>query len=264
MVKYSRIRREGRARDRGDERHWNQLRGGRDRGRAPGGLGRGRRLRDAAAGGGPAGGLHQALQPLHLGQAAHGPRPRLRDRRRLRPLPPRPRRRGALRLRLRRLRPAGRDGGDRAPGAPGGVGARVRRADARADEAAGLLLRLRARLLQLRPRPVPLVAVALPHPARGRPDLPRRRHRRLVRPLPHDAGRPAGRGRALLALPQRGAADPPPDLVPAHRPLPGGERPPAAGAGGALGRDSRSPPSATSSAAATESRSSWRAPAASR
>ena len=47
------------------------------------------------------------------------------------------------------------------------VGA-VRRADARADEAARLLLRLRPRLLQLRRAPVPLVAVAVPDPARGR------------------------------------------------------------------------------------------------
>ena len=43
--------------------------------------------------------------------------------------------------------------------------AAVRRADARADEAARLLLRLRPRLLQLRRGPVPLVAVALPDPA---------------------------------------------------------------------------------------------------
>ncbi len=57
------------------------------------------------------------------------------------------------------------------------------------------------------------------------PDLPRRRHRRLVRHLPDDARLDPGRGRALLALPQRGAADPAPDLVPAHHPLPGGERP---------------------------------------
>ena len=47
------------------------------------------------------------------------------------------------------------------------------------------------------------------------PDLPRRRHRRLVRQLPDDARRAPGRGRPLLALPQRGAPDPPPDLVPA-------------------------------------------------
>ena len=59
----------------------------------------------------------------------------------------------------------------------------------------------------------------------ARPDLPRRRHRRLVRHLPDDARRAPGRGRPLLALPQRGAADPPPDLVPADHPLPGGERP---------------------------------------
>ena len=57
------------------------------------------------------------------------------------------------------------------------------------------------------------------------PDLPRRRHRRLVRHLPDHARLDPGRGRALLALPQRGAADPAPDLVPAHHPLPGGERP---------------------------------------
>ena len=101
---------------------------------------------------------------------------------------------------------------------------RERRADARADEAARLLLRLRPRLLQLRREPVPLVAVAVRHPARGRPDLPRRRHRRLVRQLPDDAGRAAGRGRPLLALPQPGAADPPPDLVPAGHALPRGER----------------------------------------
>ena len=41
----------------------------------------------------------------------------------------------------------------------------------------------------------------------------------------------------LLALPQRGAPDPPPDLVPAHHALPGGERRPPARAGGRLGRD---------------------------
>ncbi len=41
----------------------------------------------------------------------------------------------------------------------------------------------------------------------------------------------------LLALPQRGAADPPPDLVPPHHALPGGERRPPAGAGARLGRD---------------------------
>ena len=101
----------------------------------------------------------------------------------------------------------------------------LRRADARPDEAARLLLRLRPRLLQLRREPVPLVAVAVPDPARGGADLPRRRHRRLVRHLPDDARLDPGRGRPLLALPQRGAADPPPDLVPAHHPLPRGERP---------------------------------------
>ena len=100
----------------------------------------------------------------------------------------------------------------------------LRRADARADEAARLLLRLRPRLLQLRREPVPLVAVAVPDPARGGPDLPRRRHRRLVRHLPDDARRDPGRGRPLLALPQPGAADPPPDLVPADHALPRGER----------------------------------------
>ena len=109
------------------------------------------------------------------------------------------------------------------------VGA-VRRADARADEAPRLLLRLRPRLLQLRREPVPLVAVAVPDPARGRPDLPRRRHRRLVRHLPDDARLDPGRGRPLLALPQRGAADPAPDLVPADHPLPRGERPQRRGA----------------------------------
>ena len=43
----------------------------------------------------------------------------------------------------------------------------------------------------------------------------------------------------MLALPQRGAADPPAHVVPAHRPLPGGERPPPRrfGGGGRLGRD---------------------------
>ena len=48
--------------------------------------------------------------------------------------------------------------------------------------------------------------------------LPRRRHRGLVRQLPDDARRAAGRGRPLLALPQPGAADPPPDLVPRGSP----------------------------------------------
>ena len=192
-----------------------EIRPGDARARAPGGLGGARRLRHAEPGGGRRGGLRQALEPLHLGQPAHGPRPRLLDRRRLRPLPPRPRRRRPARLRLRRLRPAGRDGGDRARGAARRLGRRERRADARADEAARLLLRLRARLLQLRREPVPLVAVAVRDPARGGPDLPRRHDRRLVRQLPDDARRAAGRGRPLLALPQPGAADPPPDLVPA-------------------------------------------------
>ena len=155
-----------------------------DRGRAPGRLGRARRFRDPGADRRRSLALHQALEPVHLGQTPHGPRPRLLDRRRLRPLPPRPRRRRPLRLRLRRLRPAGRDGGDRAQDAAGRLGRELRRADARADAAARLLLRLRARLLQLRRGAVPLVAVALPDPARGRPDLPRRHHRRLVRPLP--------------------------------------------------------------------------------
>ena len=81
--------------------------------------------------------LHQALEPVHLGQTAHGPRSRLLDRRRLRPLSPRPRRRRPLRLRLRRLRPARRDGGDRAQGAAGRVGRELRRADARADARLG-------------------------------------------------------------------------------------------------------------------------------
>ena len=44
------------------------------------------------------------------------------------------------------------------------LGRAVRRADARADEAARLQLRLRPRLLQLRREPVPLVPVALPDP----------------------------------------------------------------------------------------------------
>ncbi len=184
-----------------------------------------RRLRYALAGGRSGGGLREALQSLHLGQPPHGPRPRLLDRRRLRAIPPRPRRRGAVRLRLRRLRPARRDGGDRARRPPGRLGRALRRADARADAAARLLLRLRPRLLQLRRGPVPLVAVAVRHPARGGADLPRRRHRRLVRHLPDDAGRAAGRGRPLLALPQPGAADPPPDLVPRRRALSRGERP---------------------------------------
>ena len=78
-------------------------------------------------------GLRQALEPVHLGQPPHGPRPRLLDRRRLRALPPRPRRRGPVRVRLRRLRAAGRAGGDRARGAAGRLGRALRRADARAD-----------------------------------------------------------------------------------------------------------------------------------
>ena len=111
-----------------------------------------------------------------------------------------------------------------AAGQAGGLGRALRRADARPDEAPRLLLRLRARLLQLRRGAVPVVAVALPHPARGRPDLSRRCHGRLVRQLPDDAGCAPGRGRALLALPQPGAADPPPDLVPASGSLSRGER----------------------------------------
>ena len=210
---------------------------------------------------GPGARLRQALEPVHLGQPAHGPRPRLLDRRRLRALPPRPRRRRPARLRLRRLRPAGRAGGDRAPGAAGRLGRPVRRAHARADEAARLLLRLRPRLLQLRREPVPLVAVAVPDPARGGPDLPRGRHRRLVRHLPDDAGLDPGRGRPLLALPQRGAADPAPDLVPADHPLPRGERPQHRAAA-RTGTTWRWRPSATSSAAATGSSSTSRATAA--
>ncbi len=209
-----------------------ELRRGPDRGCPPGRLGETGRLRGAAPGGRPGPGLRQALEPVHLRQPAHGPRPRLLDRRRLRALPPRPRRRGPARLRLRRLRAAGRAGGDRAAGAARRLGRRVRRADARPDETARLLLRLRPRLLQLRRGAVPLVAVALPDPARGRPDLPRRRHRRLVRHLPDDARHDPGRGRPLLALPQRGAADPAPDLVPADHALPGGERPQHRAAGG--------------------------------
>ncbi len=95
------------------------------------------------------------------------------------------------------------------------------------------------RLLQLRRGAVPLVAMALPYPARRRFDLPRRRHRRLVRSLPDHARRAPGRGRPLLALPQRGPPHPPPDLVPAHRALPRGERPqprPARALGRALPR----------------------------
>ena len=201
--------------DSSHERRATEIRPGGDRAGQAGGLGGGRRLRHAGPGGRAGGGLREAVEPLHLGQPAHGPRPRLLDRRRLRPLPPRPRRRRPARLRLRRLRPAGGDGGDRPRREAGRVGRRERRADARADEAARLLLRLRAGLLQLRREPVPLVAVALRHPARGGPGLPRRRDRRLVRQLPDDARRAPGRGRPLLALPQPGAADPPPDLVPA-------------------------------------------------
>ena len=207
-----------------DEPRQADLRPGDDRVRPAGRVGRAGRLRDPCPGRRAGRRLHQAVEPVHLGQPPHGPRPRLLDRRRLRALPPRPRRRGAVRLRLRRLRPAGRDGGDRARHPAGRVGRALRRADARADEATRLLLRLRPRLLQLRRGPVPLVPVALPDPARGGADLPRRRHGRLVRHLPDDARRAAGRGRPLLALPQQGAADPPPDLVPAALSLPGGER----------------------------------------
>ena len=135
-----------------------------------------------------------------------------------------------------------------------------RRADARADEAPRLLLRLRPRLLQLRRGPVPLVAVALPDPARRWSDLPRRRHRRLVRSLPDDACCAPGRGgRPLLALPQRGPADPPPDLVPADRALPRGERSQPRPAR-ETGTSSRSPPSATSWGAATAWSSTSRGP----
>ena len=56
-------------------------------------------------------------------------------------------------------------------------------------------------------------------------------------------------GGDLLALPQRGAADPPPDLVPEDHRLPRGERRQHRAAA-ATGTSWRSPPSATSSAAA--------------
>ena len=93
----------------------------------------------------------------------------------------------------------------------------------------------------------------------ARLDLPRRRHRRLVRHLPDHPRLDPGRGRALLALPQRGEADPPPDLVPADHPLPGGERPQhGAAGGGRTGTTSRWRPSTTSSAAARGSSSIWR------
>ncbi len=94
------------------------------------------------------------------------------------------------------------------------------------------------------------------------PDLPRRHHRRLVRHLPDHPRLDPGRGRPLLALPQRGAADPAPDLVPADHPLPRGERSqPRAARGAATGTSFRWRPSATSSAAPTGSSSSSRATA---
>src|SRR5215213_3820646 len=208
----------------GDERRASEIRPREDRARAPGRLGEGRSLRDPRPRGRQRGGLHQAVESLHLREPAHGTRARLLDRRCLCPLPPRPRRRRAARVRLRRLRPARRDGGDRPRRAAGGLGGGERRADARADEAARLLLRLRTYLLQLRREPIPLVAMALRHPAGGGVRLPRRRHGGLVRQLLDDACRAPGRGRPLLALPQQGEADPTPHLVPQGDPFPRGER----------------------------------------
>ena len=160
-------------------------------------------------------------------------------------------------VRLRRLRAARRARRDRAPGPARRVGRAERRADARADEAARPQLRLRPRLLQLRRGPVPLVPVALPDPLRDGDDLPRRRDRRLVRHLPDDAGDDPGRGgRHLLALPQRGAADPPADLVPEdHRPTSRRTTPTWRCSRSSPGTSWRSPPSATSSAAPTGSSS---------
>src|SRR6478672_5993516 len=91
----------------GDGQAEAELRRGADRGRQAGDLGGAGRLRGAAPGRGAGAGVREALQSLHLGQSAHGARPRLLDRRRLRALPPRPRGRRAARIRLRRLRPAG-------------------------------------------------------------------------------------------------------------------------------------------------------------
>ena len=90
----------------------------------------------------------------------------------------------------------------------------------RPARAARLLLRLGALVPQLRRDHVPLVAVAVPDAARGRPDLPRHRQRRLVRHLPDDARLDPGRGRRhLLALPRPGAPDRAAAVVPADQRL---------------------------------------------
>ena len=168
-----------------------------------------------------------------------------------------------LRLRLRRLRAAGRAGGDRAPGSRRPSGSR---------QCGERMLEQMKRLgfsfdydrvfYSSDEGQYRWIAVAVPDPARHGDDLPRRRHRRLVRHLPDDAGLDPGRGgRHLLALPQRGAADPAPDLVPEDHPLPRGERRQHRAAA-ATGTSWRSPPSATSSAAPTGSSSTSRAAAA--
>ena len=208
--------------------------------------------------GGTAAQVHQALRPLHLGQHPHRPRPLLLDRRRLRALRSRARRRGAVRLRLRRLRPARRARRDRRRRAAERVGRALRRAHDRTARATRLLVRLAAHVHELRRDHVPLVAVAVPDAARGGARLSRDRQRRLVRHLPDDARDDPGRGRPLLALPQPGPADRASDLVPARERLHG--RRTTAGSTScrpaANGTRSRSPASASCSAASTVSRSS--------
>ena len=208
--------------------------------------------------------VHQALRTLHLGQHPHRPRPLLLDRRRLRTFLARARGCGAVRVRLRRVRPARRARRDRKRRVAERVGQPLRRAHDRPARSPRLLLRLGAHVPQLGRDHVPLVAVAVPHAARGRPDLPRDRQRRLVRHLPDDARHDPGRGRPLLALPQPRPADPAPAVVPAHQRLRAGERPPPRRSSrpAASGTRSRSPASASCSAASTASSSTCSPPTA--
>ncbi len=203
-----------------------ELPAARDRGPPAGGLARARRGAHAGRRRRSSAPVHQAVGAVHVGQRAHRTRPQLLDRRRVRALSPRARRQGAVRVRLRRVRPAGRARRDRPRHPAERVGRALRRAHDRPARAARLLVRLGAHVHELRPGHVPLVAVAVPRAARGRADLPRDGQRRLVRHVPDDARDDPGRGRALLALPQPGAPDRAPDVVPADQRVRARERPP--------------------------------------
>ncbi len=180
--------------------------------------------------------LHQGLGAVYLGERAHGARPLLRNRRRLRALLPRPRGRRPLCVRLRRLWAARRARGDRGGNDAHRVGTSQRGPHDRAARPPRLLVRLAAKLHELRAEHVPLVAVAIFDVPRRGAHLPRHGHGRLVPELQHDARDDPGRGRPLLALSRAGGARRAPAVVPAHIAVRRGERPPQRGAR-RLGRD---------------------------